>query len=142
MNLVLSYLWSPALGRALSLLQGEAAPSGESTGEGGAPGTDAGEGGGIGDFFGGSFVPIVLIVLIFYVLMIGPEKRQRKKHQAMLAALGKGDRVMTSSGIYGRVAQVKDDVVTLSVADNVRMQFALSSIQRKVEEEKTESKAS
>jgi preprotein translocase subunit YajC len=61
--------------------------------------------------------------------MIGPERKQRKKREAMLAALGKGDKVMTTGGMYGSVAAVQDDVVTLQIADGVRVRFARSSIQ-------------
>ena len=74
-------------------------------------------------------IPMILIGVIFWFIVIGPERKQRKKREAVLAELGKGDKVMTTGGLYGTVTQVKDDVVTLQVTDNVRLRYALSSIQ-------------
>lgn len=75
------------------------------------------------------FAPILLILAIFYVVLILPERKKQKQRQAMLSALAKGDRVMTSSGLYGTVVQLTDEVVTLQVADNVRLKFARQAIQ-------------
>lgn len=80
--------------------------------------------------FGGSMlVPLLLVLVIFWVVMIGPERKARKKREAMLGALSKGDKVMTTSGMYGVVTQVRDDVVTLQVADGVRLRFSRAAIQ-------------
>jgi len=73
-------------------------------------------------------LPIILCVVVFWVFMIGPERKQRKKREEMLKALKKGDEVTTTGGMYGSVVQVQDGVVTLQVADGVRMRFALSAI--------------
>jgi preprotein translocase subunit YajC len=89
-----------------------------------------------GSPFSSLLIPMALILVVFYVVMIGPERKQRKKREAMLAALGKGDKVMTSGGMYGTVAAVQDDVVTLQVADGVRVRFARSSIQSVLTDEK------
>jgi preprotein translocase subunit YajC len=75
-----------------------------------------------------SFLPFVLIFVLFYVLMILPQQRQRKKHQAMLNALKKGDRVVTSSGLIGSVTNIHDDVVTLQIADNVKVKLLRSAV--------------
>jgi len=80
------------------------------------------------DALTGMAVPMLLCLVVFWVFMIGPERKQRKKRDEMLKALKKGDEVVTSSGLYGSVVQVQDGVVTLQVADGVRMRFALSSI--------------
>lgn len=77
----------------------------------------------------GSFLPFILIGLVFYFVLIAPDRKNRKKREAMLAELKKGDRVMTSSGMFGSVAQVQDDVVTLQVADGVRLRFSRQAIQ-------------
>ena len=77
---------------------------------------------------------IWLVGLGLYFIILRPEKKQRLKRQQMLAALKKGDKVLTSSGMYGTIVQVQDQVVTVQVADNVRMRMALSAIQS-VEEE-------
>jgi len=96
-----------------------------------APGGPAG-GAPVGNPLGGpslvSFVPFVLIFVLFYVLMILPQQRQRKKHQAMLNALKKGDRVVTSSGLIGSVTNIHDDVVTLQIADNVKVKLLRSAV--------------
>ncbi|HUP66199.1 MAG TPA: preprotein translocase subunit YajC [Thermoanaerobaculia bacterium] len=74
------------------------------------------------------FLPIAAIVLIFYFLVIAPASRQRKKTEAMLAALKKGDRVLTSGGVYGQVQSVDQDVVWLKIADNVKIKIAKSAV--------------
>src|SRR5262245_46645843 len=84
--------------------------------------------------FGGMLVPLALCMLVFYFFMIAPERKQRKKREQMLANLQKGAKVVTSSGLYGTVAQVQDQIVTLQIADGVRVRYALSAIQTVVEE--------
>ena len=87
----------------------------------------------------GSFwVPMVLIGVVMYFVLIGPERKNRKKREGLLAGLKKGDKVMTTSGIYGAVTQVQADVVTLQVADGVRMRFTRQAVQGLLEEEKGE----
>jgi preprotein translocase subunit YajC len=97
-------------------------------GQGGAqPG-----GGGLGPLF--SFMPILLIIVFFYLLIIRPGKRQEQERQAMLGALKKNDKVVTSGGLIGTVAVIKEneDEVTLKVDDNsnVRLRVTKSSIVR------------
>ena len=65
------------------------------------------------------FVPIVVMVLIFYVLVFVPQARQRKVHKAMVDSLSKGDQVVTMGGLVGEVMQVKDDVVMLRTGQAV-----------------------
>lgn len=85
--------------------------------------------------FGGSFlVPMLLIVGIFYFVLIRPEKKKQKLREALLAGVKKGDRVMTSSGMFGTVAQVQEDVLTLQVADGVRVRFNRAAIQSILED--------
>jgi preprotein translocase subunit YajC len=73
-------------------------------------------------------LPILLIFVIFYFLLIRPQQAQQKKHQEMLKNVKKGDRVLTSSGIYGRVVGVGDNDVTLQVAKDVEVQMTKGSI--------------
>lgn len=73
--------------------------------------------------------PLILIGVIFWFLVLGPERKQRRTREAMLAAVKKGDRVLTTGGIFGTVAAVSDDVVTLQIADGVRVKFARSAVQ-------------
>jgi len=84
--------------------------------------------------FSSMLVPVLLCMAVFYFMIIGPERKQRKKREEMLRNIQKGAKVMTTGGIYGTVSQVQDQVVTLQVAEGVRMRFALSSIQNVVEE--------
>ena len=74
------------------------------------------------------FLPFILIFGIFYLLLIMPMRKRQKKHQEMLSKLTKGDRVITSGGIFGTVIEVQQDVVTLRIAENVKIQVALSGI--------------
>jgi preprotein translocase subunit YajC len=86
---------------------------------------DATPGGG-GGF--GAFVPFLVIGAVFWFLIIGPERKNRKKREQMLVALKKGDKVMTTGGLYGRVSELRDDVVILDTGD-VRLKFARAAIQ-------------
>lgn len=91
--------------------------------------------------FGGSFlVPMTVIAVIFWFLVIGPERKQRKKREAMLGEMKKGDKVMTTGGLYGSIVQIQDDVVTLQVDEGVRLRFARSAIQGVVDAEPREAK--
>ncbi|MFC2075803.1 preprotein translocase subunit YajC [candidate division KSB1 bacterium] len=83
-----------------------------------------------------SFMPIILIFFIIYFLMIRPQQKKQREHQSMLGQLKKGDRVMTSSGIYGSVVGIKDDVVVLKIADNVKVEFSKGAVSRTIPKEK------
>jgi preprotein translocase subunit YajC len=73
-------------------------------------------------------LPILGMLLIFYFLMIRPQQKRQKEVQKMLAAVKKGDRVLTASGLYGTVAGVKDDVLVLQIADNVKVEMIKSAV--------------
>lgn len=80
---------------------------------------------------------IIPMVLIFYFLLIRPQTKQAKRHQEFLKSLKRGDDVITSSGIYGKIVQIMDDAVILEVADKVRIKIAkgqISGLQPKTEE--------
>ena len=68
-----------------------------------------------------SFLPIILIFVIFYFLLIRPQQKQKKEHQNLLSNLKEGDNVLTSGGIYGRVTGIKDDKITVEISDKVRV---------------------
>ena len=72
--------------------------------------------------------PIVLIFVIFYFLLIRPQQKKQKNHQKMLESVTKGDRVVTSGGLYGTVVGVKDNLVILKIAENVKIEVAKSAI--------------
>jgi preprotein translocase subunit YajC len=75
-----------------------------------------------------NFLPLVLIFGIFYFLLIAPMRKRQKTLQAMIAALKKGDKVVTNGGIYGEVYAIEDETLILKVADNVRLKVARSAI--------------
>ncbi len=75
-----------------------------------------------------AFLPMILVFAVFYLIVMLPARKQQKKKDAMLAALKKGDRVVTSGGIYGTVAGVEDQAVMLKVAENVKIRVAKSAI--------------
>jgi len=78
---------------------------------------------------GNFFIPLLMIGAVFWFVIIMPERKNRKKREALLAGISKGDKVMTTGGLLGSVALVKDDEVTLQVADNVRLRFRREAIQ-------------
>lgn len=80
-----------------------------------------------------SLLPLVLIFVVFYLLMILPQQRRQKQHREMLNALKRGDRVVTSAGMHGTVANIKEQVVTLVVADGVKIDFERSHIASRTE---------
>jgi preprotein translocase subunit YajC len=77
-----------------------------------------------------SLVPFVLIFIIFYFLLILPQQKRQKKLKAVLEALKKGDKVVTSSGIWGTVTNLGKDTVTLQIADNAKIKIQRESIAR------------
>jgi preprotein translocase subunit YajC len=75
-----------------------------------------------------NILPIVAIGLVFYFIVIAPANKQRKKTQQMLNSLKKGDRVLTTGGIYGTIQGVEAEVVYLKIAENVKVKVARSAI--------------
>lgn len=75
-----------------------------------------------------SFLPLILIFVIFYFLLIRPQQKRSKEHRRMLEAIKKGDKIVTSSGIYGLVEAVSENTVMLKIAENVKVKFGKASI--------------
>lgn len=75
-----------------------------------------------------SFIPLILIFVVFYFLLIRPQQKQAKKHQAYLSDLKKGNKVITKGGIYGEITGLTDSVLTLEIADNVRIRVTRDAI--------------
>ena len=76
----------------------------------------------------GSFMPIVLMVIIFYFLLYRPQKKAREQRDEMLSSLKVGNRVITLGGIYGTITALTEEVVTLKIASNVEIEVARGSI--------------
>lgn len=81
-----------------------------------------------------NIAPIAAIFFVFYFLVIAPANKQKRKTQEMLNSLKKGDRVVTSGGIYGTVQGVEAEVVYLKISENVKVKVARSAISSVVTE--------
>jgi preprotein translocase subunit YajC len=80
---------------------------------------------------GGEMFQIFFLIglfVLFYFIAIRPQRKRQKEHTEMVAALNKGDEVITSSGILGRITRIDDNFVVLQVADNVELKFQRSYI--------------
>jgi preprotein translocase subunit YajC len=75
-----------------------------------------------------SFVPFAMVLAILYFLILMPMQKQRKKVQEFQTALKVGDKVVTTSGIYGLITRVNDTSVQLQIADKVRIEIARASV--------------
>ncbi len=87
------------------------------------PGGAQGSGG-----LGSMLIPLLFMFGVFYFLLIRPQKKRETEHRKFLSGLKKGDEVILQSGLYGRVAGLTEQVVTLEVADHVRIRASRSSI--------------
>jgi len=96
-----------------------------------APGSgQGGQGGGMGVLF-----MIVPLFLIFYFLLIRPQKKRSEEQKALLSSLKKGDMVVTQGGLHGRITGVTDSTVTLEIAEKVRVKVSKPHIAGKVRSE-------
>jgi preprotein translocase subunit YajC len=75
-----------------------------------------------------SFIPLILIFVIFYFLLIRPQQKKAKEHQAYLANLKKGDSIVTSGGLHGLITGLTDTVATLEIADNIKVKVSRQHI--------------
>ena len=76
------------------------------------------------------FIPLILIFVIFYFFLIRPQQKKAKEHKQMVAALKRGDEVVTSGGLVGKIERVLgDDKVDVSISENVTVQVVQSTIQ-------------
>ncbi len=80
----------------------------------------------LGPFAG--LLPILLIMVIFYVLLILPAQKRQKKTAAMLSTLKNGDKVVTNGGIFGTIVGLEDDAIQLRIADQVKVKVLRSAI--------------
>lgn len=75
-----------------------------------------------------NFVPIVLVIAVFYFLVFRPQKRQIEEEKKVLGSLEKGNRVFTKSGIFGTIVGMTEKVVDLEIADNTRIKILRSQL--------------
>jgi len=78
-----------------------------------------------------SVAPLVLIFVVFYFLLILPQKKKAQEHKKMLESLQKGDDVVTSGGIHGKVVGITDNVLTLDVGEKVKIKVSREFITQK-----------
>ncbi len=90
-------------------------------GQSGAPGQSG------GGAYGGLFM-ILIIFGIFYFLLVRPQMKRQKQHQAMVNSLKKGDEVITTGGIHGTIVGVKDDIAVIKIADQVKIEVSKSCV--------------
>ena len=94
-------------------------------------GADGGAGGGLG-----FFLPLIALFLLMYAIIIRPQQRQQKEQRKMVAAVERGDQVVTSGGIHGRVTGVSDDLLTVEIAERVRIKLNRSAVTQRISAEK------
>ncbi len=89
-----------------------------------------GQGGAAGQSAGGfsSFIPLILMFVIFYFLLIRPQQKKSKEHREMISNVKKGDRIVTSGGIHGDVTHVGETTMTVKIADKVRIKLARGNV--------------
>jgi preprotein translocase subunit YajC len=79
-----------------------------------------------------SFLPLIIIFVIFYFLLIRPQRQQQKRHKEMISGLQKNDQVVTLGGVHGVIINVKENTFVLRVDDNVKMEIDKSAVSYKV----------
>jgi preprotein translocase subunit YajC len=88
-----------------------------------------------GDSGGGSIIgllPLLALPLVFYFLLIRPQRRRMREQQALVSSIEEGDEVMTTSGMYGFVTAIEGDVVWLEIAEGIDIRVARAALSRKV----------
>ncbi len=76
----------------------------------------------------GMFLPLVLIIVVFYFFMIRPQMKRQKETQKFRDALQRGDKVVTSGGIYGRIDEIKEQIIILEVAPGIKLKVDKSVV--------------
>ncbi len=77
-------------------------------------------------------IPLALIVVVFYLFLILPQQKQKKKHKEFISSLKRGDKVITTSGIYGTIVKVNERDLVLEIADNVHIKIIKDNVISKV----------
>jgi len=70
-----------------------------------------------------SFAPLIFLVVIFYFLIFRPQQKRKQELETMIGGLKEGDSIITTGGIYGTIVKIKDDVLTVQVAENVKIKI-------------------
>ena len=75
-----------------------------------------------------SLLPLLLIIVVFYFFMIRPQMKKQKELKTYRSGIQKGDKIVTTGGIYGKVTDVKDQTITVEIADNVRIRIDKNAV--------------
>ena len=81
----------------------------------------------------GQFLPLIFLFGIFYFLIIRPQQKQQKEHKAMLEALTKGDKIVTTGGLFAEVVKVEEDFIKIKLNDTSIVRLDKAFVNRKVE---------
>lgn len=104
-----------------------------------------GQSGGAANAQGGgslaSFIPLIVMFVIFYFLLIRPQQKKSKEHREMLGSLKKGDRVVTNGGIHGRITGLDEATLTIEIAEKVRVKLDRGCVVRVLAAAPQEAKA-
>jgi preprotein translocase subunit YajC len=73
-------------------------------------------------------LPMILIIVVFYFFMIRPQMKRQKELQKFRSALQKGDKVVTTGGLYGRIEEIKDNIIMLEIAPNIKVKIDKSVV--------------
>jgi preprotein translocase subunit YajC len=90
----------------------------------GSPG--GGGGGQAGSLY--TFAPLILLFAVFYFLLIRPQQKRAKQHKSFMENLKKGDTVITSGGLYGKITGITDEAITMEIAEKVRVKVLKSAV--------------
>lgn len=108
----------------------------QAQGKGGGSGIPGCGGGGIT-----GLIPLILMFVVFYFLLIRPQQKRAKEHQNMLANIKRGDHIVTNGGLVGKITGLSDKVVTLEVAEKIRLRILRSHIAGKQADMESENKS-
>jgi preprotein translocase subunit YajC len=88
-------------------------------------------------------LPFILVFVIFYLILIRPQKKQQQEHQKLMESLKSGDQILMSNGIYGTIVDAKEKSLTVKIADNVKIKVLRSAVSQLVngDEKKAEKQA-
>ena len=80
-----------------------------------------------------SFLPMIIIFILFWFLLIRPQQKKAKEHTKMITELKIGDTVLTNGGIFGKINQIKEQIILLEIADNIIIQIQKNTIANKID---------
>ncbi len=75
-----------------------------------------------------TFLPLILLFAVFYFLLIRPQQKRAKQHKQFMQNLKKGDTVITSGGLYGKITGITDEAITIEIAEKVRVKVSRSAV--------------